>query len=116
MPELEHAGRFLNSLVRKAQENFDPGSTQLFDTTALYGLHSLEVSDGRVVCKLPVVPRNMNRFGTLHGGCMATLVDTVGNAALRTKLDNTGVSLHIATTYMLPADLAITKPLNGLVC
>ena len=46
----------------------------------------------------------------------ATLVDTVGNAALRTKLDNTGVSLHIATTYMLPADLAITKPLNGLVC
>lgn len=41
-----------------------------------------------------------NRYRTLHGGCTATLIDTVGSAALITVSTRSGVSLNISTTYL----------------
>lgn len=41
-----------------------------------------------------------NRYQTLHGGCTATLIDTVGSAALITVSTRSGVSLNISTTYL----------------
>eukprot|EP00891_Asterochloris_glomerata_P004867 jgi/Astpho2/4867/gw1.00069.118.1_t len=49
---------------------------------------------------MPVLQKVQNRYGTLHGGCVATLVDTVGSAALVTKVENAGVSLHISVDYL----------------
>ena len=43
-----------------------------------------------------------NRYGTLHGGCIATIVDTVGSAALVTRSPISGVSLSISTEYYAP--------------
>ena len=43
-----------------------------------------------------------NRYGTLHGGCIATIVDTVGSAALVTQSEKSGVSLGISVDYLSP--------------
>ncbi len=40
------------------------------------------------------------RNSTLHGGCSATIVDTVGSAALVTISKRPGVSIAIHTTYL----------------
>ncbi|KAJ9527155.1 hypothetical protein QJQ45_025391, partial [Haematococcus lacustris] len=39
---------------------------------------------------------------TLHGGCIATLVDTVTTTALATVSQALGVSVNLAVTYMSP--------------
>ncbi|TKY88992.1 hypothetical protein EX895_002233 [Sporisorium graminicola] len=47
---------------------------------------------------------NLNRLGTLHGGCIATLTDTLGSLAIASKgLYSTGVSTDINTTYVKAA-------------
>ncbi|GAB4813667.1 hypothetical protein N2152v2_000713 [Parachlorella kessleri] len=89
---------FLETLV--VQWNEDSGDGQLFDTTALQGLKDITAEHGRVTCRLPVRTRVQNRYGTLHGGCIATLVDTVGTAALLTLNGRSGVSLAINVDYL----------------
>ena len=71
-----------------------------FDHTALQNLHNVRASPGRVQCTMPVDDSVRNRYGTLHGGCTATLIDTVGSAALVTVSKRSGVSLNISTTYL----------------
>lgn len=48
----------------------------------------------------------------LHCACAATLVDTVGTAAVVTISDNPGVSTHISTEYFAPVakgDVAVVE-------
>lgn len=71
-----------------------------FDHTALKGIKDIETSHGRLTCTLPVGPEVQNRYGTLHGGCTATLVDTVGSAAIVTMSLRSGVSLCISVNYI----------------
>jgi acyl-coenzyme A thioesterase PaaI-like protein len=40
-----------------------------------------------------------NRYGTMHGGCMATLVDTVGTSALCTVVSCLWLGIRIQLTY-----------------
>lgn len=63
----------------------------------------LRLSSSRAHCRekspgaaLPLRARN----ATLHGGCTATIVDTVGSAALVTVSKRGGVSIAINTTYL----------------
>lgn len=45
----------------------------------------------------------MNRAGTLHGGMISTLVDSVGSLAVASKgLFNTGISTDIHATFVRP--------------
>ena len=55
-----------------------------------------------VRCSLPVSAGVTNRYGTLHGGCIATLVDVVTTAALVTVSDFSGVSLELSAAYLNP--------------
>lgn len=92
------------------------------------GLQDVKAWPGGIKCTMPVLQKVQNRYGTLHGGCVgellpaticqdgcllqkmlphkpsawraATLVDTVGSAALVTKVENAGVSLHISVDYL----------------
>ena len=50
-----------------------------------------ELTPGRCVCVFTVRPRVQNRYGTLHGGCVATLVDVVSTVALLTVSKDPGV-------------------------
>jgi len=71
-----------------------------FDHTSISGIKDIVTSHGRITCTLPVTPEVQNRYGTLHGGCTATLVDTVGSAALVTMSLKSGVSLSISVNYI----------------
>mmetsp|Transcript_38618 Transcript_38618/g.85934 ORF Transcript_38618/g.85934 Transcript_38618/m.85934 type:complete len:189 (+) Transcript_38618:109-675(+) len=86
-----------------------------FDTTALSGLVVTSSERGRIVCKFPVTQKVSNRYGTLHGGCIATLVDTVSTAALVTVSDQTGVSVNLATTYLLPVPCGVEVVVDARV-
>lgn len=77
------------------------GDPEIFDTTSLNGcIHGVRAKDGTMSCKFTVGRRVQNRNGHLHGGCIATIVDIVGTAALLTRSTRAGVSLNIATTYL----------------
>ena len=52
---------------------------------------------------LPVTPHVENRYSTLHGGCIATLVDVLSTAALVTVSDSSGVTLDLNVSYMTAA-------------
>lgn len=88
---------FLSATVNQ----FDgDGNSGHFDTTALQGLTDISAERGKITCRLPVAARLQNRYNTLHGGCIATLVDTVGTAALLTVSARSGVSLNINVNYL----------------
>ena len=88
----EAARAFLDTLL----------SSDSFDRTALEGLKDARFSEGRCCCAFPVGVEKTNRYGTLHGGCIATLVDVVSTAALVTQSDHPGVSVNIDVAYMSP--------------
>lgn len=80
-----------------------PDSAVSFDNLALRGLTVLSVAPGRVRCRMPVTREKTNRYGTLHGGCAATLVDVIGTSAIFSVSPESGVSLHISVDYLSPA-------------
>jgi acyl-coenzyme A thioesterase 13 len=49
-----------------------------------------------------------NRFGTLHGGAIATIVDALTTAALLTMTTRGGVSVELSCAYCAPATLEET--------
>jgi acyl-coenzyme A thioesterase 13 len=105
MGSLQAAVGFLAYNTSRTQEDGE----EVFDTTALRGIYDIRAEDGRVTCRFRVLPRVQNRNGTLHGGCIATLVDVVGTAAILTNSRRGGVSLNINTNYLSP------MPGNGIV-
>ena len=58
--------------------------------------------DGACVA-FPFEP-GQNRYGTLHGGCIATAVDVVSTAALVTVSPDPGVSADLSVRYLSRAD------------
>ena len=80
-----------------------PDSAASFDSLALRGLTVLSSAPGHVRCMMPVTREKSNRYGTLHGGCAATLVDVVGTAAIFSVSPESGVSLHLSVDYLSPA-------------
>ncbi|KAI8469026.1 MAG: HotDog domain-containing protein [Monoraphidium minutum] len=73
-----------------------------YDEPVLEGLEVAEASAGRVLCRMRAARKHANRYGTMHGGCIATLVDVIGSAAIITQADRGGVSLSITTHYLRP--------------
>ncbi|KAK9842085.1 hypothetical protein WJX81_007785 [Elliptochloris bilobata] len=96
------AGKLFLEALTCAGEQPDLNAASNFDTTALNGLKDIRATPGHVVCTLPVSKRVQNRYTTLHGGCIATLVDTVTSAALVTVSKRSGVSLGIGIDYLSP--------------
>ena len=109
----EAARVFTEALVNGAgaheEENESPSSSPYpdsavsFDNLALRGLTVLSASPGHVRCIMPVTREKTNRYGTLHGGCAATLVDVIGTSAIFSVSPESGVSLHISVDYLSPA-------------
>ena len=64
---------------------------------------------GRCVASLKVEQEHCNNYGTLHGGCTATLVDVVSTYALvedtEDSLRRLGVSVNMNIDYMKAAKL-----------
>jgi len=59
---------------------------------------------GAVEASLTIEPYNLNRVGTVHGGLILSLTDTLGSLAVASKGHYmTGVSTDIGTSFVKPA-------------
>ncbi|XP_035968092.1 acyl-coenzyme A thioesterase 13 [Halichoerus grypus] len=85
-----------------------PGFDRVLEKVTL-----VSAAPGKVVCEMKVEDEHTNKYGTLHGGLTATLVDNVSTVALLcTERGAPGVSVDMNITYMSPAkigeDIVIT--------
>lgn len=55
----------------------------------------------KLICEMKVEEQHTNKFGTLHGGLTATLVDSISTMALMcTERGAPGVSIDMNITYV----------------
>ena len=66
-----------------------------------------EAEGGRAVVTLDAGENHANRHGTVHGGAVATLVDTAMGAAVFSKFDGeqAPVTIEMKVTYLEPASI-----------
>jgi uncharacterized protein (TIGR00369 family) len=78
------------------------GSVPAAPIAALVGLSIAEVEDGRVVMRLTPAEYHYNPIGTMHGGILATLLDSVMGCAVHTTLPQGRgyTSLEIKVNYV----------------
>ncbi|BGP18577.1 hypothetical protein JCM10213_003035 [Rhodosporidiobolus nylandii] len=92
--------RFTTAVWRAFQANAG------HDANSFGNLKVLDAKPGRVWAEMKVERHQVNRLQGLHGGLIASLVDTMGSLALASKgLYMTGVSTDINITYVRGAAL-----------
>ena len=85
-----------------------------FDEAVLRNATFVSSSHGSFVCEVPVTLALCNRYGTLHGGAAATLVDVCTTAALLTQAAEgertpvSGVTVSLNVIYLRGAELGDT--------
>ena len=91
--------------ARTAEDFFaDAVRAGTYDSPALARCrHGAFPRRGAFTCELEVTAELTNRFGTLHGGCVATLVDVLTTVALLTVTTQGGVSTDLSVSYCAPA-------------
>ncbi|KAF3815373.1 hypothetical protein GH733_016755 [Mirounga leonina] len=73
-----------------------PGFDRVLEKVTL-----VSAAPGKVVCEMKVEDDHTNKYGTLHGGLTATLVDNVSTMALLcTERGAPGVSVDMNITYV----------------
>lgn len=103
-PSPQAAIEFVRFLTQPRSSTAQAQPRDVFDNV-LRGITSLQAFKGKVTCSIKVTPDVANRFGGLHGGCIATIVDTIGTAAMVTVQERSGVSTHISVDYLSPSPL-----------
>ncbi|KAJ7069713.1 HotDog domain-containing protein [Mycena amicta] len=74
------------------------------DALCFPNLKLVSAVPGRVTASLKIEPYNLNRVGTVHGGLVLSLTDTLGSLAVATKGQYmTGVSTDIGTSFVRPS-------------
>ncbi|KAH9846369.1 Thioesterase/thiol ester dehydrase-isomerase [Lenzites betulinus] len=90
------------------------------DQQCFPNLKILDAKPGLLKASLKIEPYNLNRVGTLHGGLIMSLTDTLGSLAVATKGQYmTGVSVDIGTSFVKPAgrageELTATAVVTGI--
>ncbi|TDL22241.1 Thioesterase/thiol ester dehydrase-isomerase [Rickenella mellea] len=74
------------------------------DARCFPNLQIERATPGILEASLKIEPYNLNRVGTVHGGLVLSLTDTLGSLAVATKGQYmTGVSVDIGTSFVKPA-------------
>ncbi|KAI0696001.1 Thioesterase/thiol ester dehydrase-isomerase [Cytidiella melzeri] len=77
------------------------------DQQCIPNLKILSATPGTLEASLKIEPYNLNRVGTVHGGLILTLTDTLGSLAVATKGQfMTGVSVDIGASFVKPGGKA----------
>ena len=80
--------------------------------------------DGSAVGELTVCPESLNPHGIIHGGCLASLADTVGGWAVYFATGKPSVTVNYAFSFLRPAlgtnkklyCRAVPEKLGGRLC
>jgi uncharacterized protein (TIGR00369 family) len=77
------------------------------DFRDVLGLRPVDAGDLDAGMALTVEDRHLNQHGTVHGGVVATLVDSVMGEAVRGSLDEgrAAVTVSMTVSYLAPADV-----------
>ena len=76
------------------------------------GIELMEAKDGRAKMKIDINEKHRNPIGSVHGGCLFSLADTVAGVALSTTgVGCTTLSAH--TTYIKAAMMNKSRVLYG---
>jgi uncharacterized protein (TIGR00369 family) len=71
----------------------------------LVGAHAPSGEDGEARLAVEVDDRHLNPAGTVHGGMLATLVDTTMGAAVRSAVDGeVPATSQLSITYLRPGE------------
>ena len=71
--------------------------------TSLVGMGAPAARDGEARLEVEVDGRHLNPAGTVHGGMLATLVDTTMGAAVRSAVDDeVPATSQLTVTYLRP--------------
>ncbi|KAI0769004.1 Thioesterase/thiol ester dehydrase-isomerase [Trametes elegans] len=90
--------RFTRRVWRSFVEN------QGHDQRCFPNLNIIDAKPGLLKASLKIEPYNLNRVGTVHGGLIMSLTDTLGSLAVATKGQYmTGVSVDVGTSFVKPA-------------
>ncbi len=70
----------------------------------LVGIRSGEGADGRATLELDATDQHLNQAGTVHGGVLATLVDSAMGLAVRTATgdDDVPATSQLTIAYLRP--------------
>lgn len=90
------------------------GEVPVAPIASVLGFDGIEVEDGRVTFTIPVHEFHFNPIGTVHGGVIATLVDSAMTCAVQSKLPaGKGITtLDINVRFIRP----VTAQTGRLVC
>lgn len=66
------------------------------------GVRTVEIAQGYAKVELPVKPGHRNVHGSVHGGCLFTLADTVGGAAAA-SYGTYATTVNANINYLRPA-------------
>jgi acyl-coenzyme A thioesterase 13 len=100
LPPLERARLFLVAIASPEDGRFDSHAAPGLQAVSF--VISKQSDNPTLRCTLPFSRAITNRYGGLHGGAAATLVDICSSAALAAVGDRPGVSLSITTHYHRP--------------
>jgi uncharacterized protein (TIGR00369 family) len=67
------------------------------------GVEVDDMEEGRSRVRLEACDRHLNPAGTVHGGAIATLIDTAMGAAVKTTGDGGTATVELKVTYLEPA-------------
>jgi acyl-coenzyme A thioesterase 13 len=82
------------------------GEGNTFDSVLKMKL--ISVVPGDLKCEMTITEQHTNRYGNLHGGVTASLVDNVSTLSLMSAELPPGVSTDLNVTYLRPASIGDT--------
>ncbi|MDM7482689.1 MAG: PaaI family thioesterase [Halomonas sp.] len=84
----------------------------------LLGMHVVEWQEGRAVVELTIEPKHLNRSGNVHGGVLASMLDSaLSLAGLHCDVPGNirrGMTLSLTTTFVGPARQGILRATGTL--
>ena len=102
------------------------GSTLVHDPFSLHNHIRITAlyEDGTAMGELTIHPESLNPYGIVHGGCLATLADTVGGTGVHTATGRDCVTVNYAFSFLRPAlgtnrklyCKAVPEKLGGRLC
>ena len=88
-----------------AWTGYQESMTDTHGFVALIGAQDPESEDGRARLVVEVDARHLNPAGAVHGGLLATLVDTTMGAAVRSAVDDeSAATSQLTVTYLRPGE------------
>lgn len=82
----------------------------------LLGMHVAEWEEGRAIVELTIEPKHLNRSGNVHGGVLASMLDSaLSLAGLHCDVPGhirRGMTLSLTTTFVGPAQQGVLRAIG----